>query len=62
MRRLCNVAVVILLIPFLVVSCNPQQEAPAEQAITTVQPTPAGPLKLTIVHSNDTWGYLWPCG
>ena len=25
-------------------------------------PASKGPLDLTIVHSNDTWGYLRPCG
>ncbi len=25
-------------------------------------PLASGPLKLTIVHSNDTWGYVSPCG
>lgn len=24
--------------------------------------TPTGPFELTILHSNDTWGYLDPCG
>ena len=26
------------------------------------RPTPAEPLTLTLLHTNDTWGYLWPCG
>ena len=25
-------------------------------------PRSQGPLSLTIVHSNDTWGYVLPCG
>jgi len=25
-------------------------------------PVTKGPLGLMIVHSNDTWGYLEPCG
>lgn len=25
-------------------------------------PKGQGPLSLTIVHSNDTWGYIFPCG
>ncbi len=25
-------------------------------------PPTSGPLDLTIVHSNDTWGYVAPCG
>ncbi len=30
----------------------------------TTRPAPqaGGPLDLTIVHSNDTWGYVFPCG
>lgn len=23
---------------------------------------PSGPLSLTIIHTNDTWGYVRPCG
>lgn len=26
-----------------------------------VQPAPQ-PLRLVLLHTNDTWGYLWPCG
>jgi len=26
------------------------------------RPTPAQPLTLTLLHTNDTWGYLRPCG
>ncbi len=25
-------------------------------------PTPLSPLELTVLHTNDTWGYLSPCG
>lgn len=25
-------------------------------------PRASGPLSLNIVHSNDTWGYVLPCG
>ncbi len=30
----------------------------------TARPAPqaGGPLSLTIVHSNDAWGYVFPCG
>jgi len=27
-----------------------------------VSPKAQGTLSLTILHSNDTWGYLFPCG
>ena len=23
---------------------------------------PAGSFQLTVLHTNDTWGYLFPCG
>jgi hypothetical protein len=37
---------------------------PAPYSLSPLAPTSAagpGP-SLTIVHSNDTWGYLTPCG
>jgi 2',3'-cyclic-nucleotide 2'-phosphodiesterase (5'-nucleotidase family) len=34
-----------------------------EGSTATAPPrTPAGPLQLAVVHTNDTWGYFWPCG
>ena len=27
----------------------------------TLTPTPP-PLSLVVMHTNDTWGYLYPCG
>ena len=50
---------------------TPGQATPTPQVVST--PTPAAAqstptaaadehLALTIVHSNDTWGYTWPCG
>jgi len=27
-----------------------------------VSPGARGPISLTILHSNDTWGYIFPCG
>jgi 2',3'-cyclic-nucleotide 2'-phosphodiesterase (5'-nucleotidase family) len=35
-------------------ACAPQPAAPAGAQ--------TGPFELTVVHSNDTWGYLDPCG
>jgi len=37
---------------------------PSPSDISPLAPTPVtrDPLGLTIVHSNDTWGYLEPCG
>ncbi|MCR4407878.1 MAG: hypothetical protein NUW24_13330 [Anaerolineae bacterium] len=29
----------------------------------TITPTPRPrAISLTILHTNDTWGYVWPCG
>ena len=45
---------------------TPVQPAPTFTPAMAVQPTstiPAdGLFQLTIVHSNDTWGYTRPCG
>jgi hypothetical protein len=42
------------------VSCNP---LPSPDAVSPLAPPPnKSALDLTIVHSNDTWGYLDPCG
>ena len=37
------------------------KSTPTPEPTDTPRPTPA-PLSLTIVHTNDTWGYLDPCG
>ena len=31
-------------------------------AMFSRQPQAEGPLSLTILHTNDTWGYVFPCG
>lgn len=58
-----EVAVLILL--FLLTACSTSghpQSAPALSPLSPVaSPTP-GPLTLTLIHSNDTWGYVDPCG
>jgi MFS superfamily sulfate permease-like transporter len=45
--------------------------AAAVSPLVEARPTPATapvptvallPLELTVVHTNDTWGYLLPCG
>lgn len=37
-------------------------EAPT-QAVASPTPSPLPqPLSLAVVHTNDTWGYLYPCG
>ncbi|MBK9234302.1 MAG: hypothetical protein IPO15_26585 [Anaerolineae bacterium] len=35
------------------------QPAPRPQPAATPAPQP---LRLVLLHTNDTWGYLWPCG
>jgi hypothetical protein len=53
-----------VLVLVVVAACS----APGGQiASSPLSPLPApsgtrGPLALTIVHSNDSWGYLDPCG
>jgi hypothetical protein len=37
----------------------PAQPAPAASPLATAAPQP---FQLTVLHSNDTWGYLLPCG
>jgi hypothetical protein len=37
--------------------------APLPTPSASPQPTaPPPPLELTVIQSNDTWGYLLPCG
>jgi hypothetical protein len=38
--------------------------APPSPAASPLSPlaAPTGPFDLVVVHSNDTWGYLDPCG
>ncbi len=35
---------------------------PANTPSPTPTPTINAPLTLAVVHSNDTWGYVQPCG
>ena len=37
-----------------------QSRRPAADGI--VSPVGEKPIEITLVHSNDTWGYLDPCG
>jgi hypothetical protein len=55
-------AVLVALVAFAVMSagCVP---LPRLDAVSPLAPSSAeDSLDLTIVHSNDTWGYLGPCG
>lgn len=52
-----RVARTLLLPVLLLAGCAPAHLS----SVPTVAPGPQ-PFTLTIVHSNDTWGYLLPCG
>ena len=68
-RRPHPMAGLALLFLVLLTAC---QSAPLATAVPgAVQPSPAPrptvtparqPLHLVLLHTNDTWGYLWPCG
>ena len=36
--------------------------SPSPTLAAPMATAPAGDLELTLLHSNDTWGYLAPCG
>jgi hypothetical protein len=59
---ICLAALTTLIVAVILMSgCQP---LPAPSALSPLVPSPAAksPPSLTIVHSNDTWGYLTPCG
>lgn len=61
-------SLILLFLLGLVASCMPPMTAPGRPGplaspLSGPAPTVAvGPLQLTILHTNDTWGYLLPCG
>jgi hypothetical protein len=58
----CLVALITLTaVAALVSGCQP---LPAPSFLSPLLPSPEvnGSQGLTIVYSNDTWGYLTPCG
>ncbi len=59
-RTLAGYLLILLWVALLSGGCG----AGARPASTvSLVPTPAPqPLQLTILHTNDTWGYLLPCG
>ena len=62
MRRLCLWACLLAGL-FSVAGCG--SAARPERPATQTAPSPevsAGQLRLTLIHSNDTWGYVLPCG
>jgi hypothetical protein len=46
----------------LLTGCQPLPAPSAPSSPLVPSPGTKGLLSLTIVHSNDTWGYLTPCG
>ena len=34
----------------------------ATSPVATAHPASSAPFQLTVLHTNDTWGYLVPCG
>ncbi len=47
---------------FLAASCAPLPAAAPTEPLPTASPAGREPLILTVLHTNDTWGYLTPCG
>ena len=51
----------VLMAVLILVGCAPAalpvQPAPGTSSVPTPQP-----FQLTLLHTNDTWGYLLPCG
>jgi hypothetical protein len=51
-----RVAAVMMLLSLLILS------ACAGGPVSAPPVAETGPFELTVAHSNDTWGYLDPCG
>ena len=46
----------------LLAACSATSGVPEPTPLSESIPHPAAPLTLTVLHTNDTWGYLSPCG
>jgi len=57
LRRFPFLLAVLILAAGCVPAAAPVQPMPGASPLQAPQP-----LQLTVVHSNDTWGYLEPCG
>lgn len=59
-------ALVLLAIASLLINTLGNSSAPAaaksSAAVGTDSRSPAQPVDIVILHTNDTWGYLLPCG
>ena len=51
----------VLAIVLIVAGCMPAA-GPASSPLSPAGTAAPQPFQLTLVHSNDTWGYLLPCG
>jgi len=46
-----------------VAGCSPGIPTPTLPPTAPPTPTPTPePLELVVLHTNDTWGYVFPCG
>ena len=50
------------LILCVLAACTVTSGVPEPTPLFEPFPRPEAPLTLTILHTNDTWGYLAPCG
>ncbi len=50
-RHIFPVALILLLAGCLPTPLPPEPPAPTPE-----------PLELVVLHTNDTWGYIFPCG
>ena len=60
--RLRLMATITVVLGTILTSCSAASPRPVSSDRPVEQPAPSAPLRLTILHSNDTWGYLLPCG
>ncbi len=60
-RGLPTLALILFLLAATACVAPPPLAPSPASPLAAPSPTP-GPLALTIVHSNDTWGYVDPCG
>ena len=51
----------VLVIVLILAGCAPAA-MPAASPLSPAATAAPQPFQLTLVHSNDTWGYLLPCG